>query len=118
MSAATAAAARNPKRTGLISVRMAYCRQPYSVNATRGSIRVARRAGSAHAATATSASTAAAPVRASGIGGRNLEELALQRAPQRDRAGGAQHETDADKRQTFAQDQIEDPAGRCCRARA
>ena len=80
----------------------------YSASATIGSIRVARRAGSAHAATATSARSARHGDEHERIGRADAEQLALEALAQRDGADRAEHEAAADQHQPFAQHQLED----------
>ena len=82
-----------------------------------GSMRVARRAGSAHATTATTASSAGDGREHERIGGADAEQLALEALAQRERADRAEHEAGADQQQPLAQHQLEDRAARCCRAR-
>ena len=65
-------------------------RRTYSTrNATTGSTRTARRAGSQHAASAISTIATAAAKKLTGSTGRYFEEQAFEKARQRERAAGA-----------------------------
>ena len=83
----------------------------HSESATIGSIRVARRAGSAQATTATAARIAVTATRTSGSAALTPNSWLSRLLRSDDRADRAEHEAAGDQHQPFAQHQLEDRAG-------